>query len=405
MEKTARILFVLGKYYPQAGANGVCVSRVQKVLLEKGIQSDVIAEGEHDDVFTNAYGTVYITDLQTSKQMNKLQNVRAALRYPIYFPDNIRRYAQTIEKALSEHHYNAIVAVLKPLEGAIAAMDYSNLMVYELDSISNNDDNEHGFRRFLRHRTHRYERELYEKACCIFHMESHKTFYGQRCYDRFQKKAQFLDIPQLVDEGIPDRANGDLANIKVVYSGILNKGMRSPEYSISLVKELNKQPEISLELNFYSRGNCESMLEAAQRETGGKIKQRGYVSLEELNAAVAETDVLLSIGNSLTGKVTSLPSKVISYMAYGKPILHIDGGANDVAKDYLAKYPLAIVIDPHADLQENVKKLRAFLMDAVGKRVCFKDLETILEKNTPQYTANQIVDKLETVCEGYVQKR
>ena len=41
-----RILFVLGKYYPFAGANGVCVSRIQEVLFKRGIESDIVAEGE-----------------------------------------------------------------------------------------------------------------------------------------------------------------------------------------------------------------------------------------------------------------------------------------------------------------------------------------------------------------------
>ena len=145
-------------------------------------------------------------------------------------------------------------------------------------------------------------------------------------------------------------------------------------------------------------------MEIAQNESNGVIRRHGYVSLEELNKEVSATDFLLSIGNNLTGQVTSLPSKVISYMAYGKPIIHIDAGKNDIAKEYLSKYPLAIIIDPHSDLGDNAKKINAFIHECKGKRVPFEHVESIFTMNTPAFTANCIEQSISRYCSGTVRK-
>ena len=398
-----RILFVLGKYYPFAGANGVCVSRIQEVLFRRGIESDIVAEGEDYSESITPYGKLYLAKVKTHSDFSRLKRYLSVLRYPVYFPINISNYEYTIDHALSDNTYDAIIAVLKPLDGAVAASKYSNMLLYELDSITNNDDNQRGIRRLLRFRAEKYELKLYENANAIFHMMSHRAFYEKDKYRSFVKKTIFLDIPQLCNENIPDHTE-DGENVTIMYSGILNRKMRSPEYAISLINRYVTLFGENIELNFFSRGNCEEILEIAQNESNGVIRRHGYVSLEELNKEVSATDFLLSIGNNLTGQVTSLPSKVISYMAYGKPIIHIDAGKNDIAKEYLSKYPLAIIIDPHSDLGDNAKKINAFIHECKGKRVPFEHVESIFTMNTPAFTANCIEKSVSKFCSGTVKK-
>ena len=205
-------------------------------------------------------------------------------------------------------------------------------------------------------------------------MACHSAYYSQSKYSIWRGKSEIIDIPQLVDEGIVDHSSDHQDEIKILYSGTLSRDTRSPAYAITLIKELTQITDTRITVDFYSRGNCETMIKEAETVSGGVIKQRGYVTLQQLNEAVGNTDLLLSIGNCLSGTVTSLPSKVISYMAYGKPIIHIDGGSNDIAKSYLEKYPLAIIVDPNKDLTENVNKLDKFIKASFGKRV---EIETL----------------------------
>ena len=91
-------------------------------------------------------------------------------------------------------------------------------------------------------------------------------------------------------------------------------------------------------------------------------------------------------------------------MAYGKPIIHIDAGKNDVAKKYLSKYPLSIIINPHFELQDNVKKLNTFINECKGKRVPFDLVESVFTMNTPAFTANCIEQSISRYCSGTVRK-
>ena len=397
-----RVLFVLGSYFPRPSANGVCVARVQESLYKMGIPSDVVCEGGRD---TNPYGEVYPVCLQNTQNVSRIKRLSGCLLYPVYFPANVGIFSQAIDKALSEHSYDAVIAVLRPVDGAIAAAGYTNLLIYELDSIANNYENEHGYRTVLRHRSWWVERYLYRRAGHIFHMLSHRQFYQQKRYDPFIDKSSFLDIPQMVNEEIGDEASREDGKIRILYSGTLHDKMRSPEYAVSLFKELISRGKQEIEVNFYSSGNCEEFLENTQKETDGAVKRHGFVSLAELNRAVARTDILLSIGNASTGKVTSLPSKVISYMAYGKPIIHIDAGKNDVAKDYLNRYPLAVVINPTADFRENYARLSQFVGETPDRRVPFDVVRKSFEMNTPEYTAEKIKQTILECCSGTVNKR
>ena len=146
------------------------------------------------------------------------------------------------------------------------------------------------------------------------------------------------------------------------------------------------------------------MIKECQDYENTKVCSHGYVPIPDLNMAVSKCDFMLSIGNCFSGTVTSLPSKVISYMAYGKPIIHIDGGPNDSAKLYLQQYPYCLIIDPNADIEDNAFKMKAFMRDNLGKRVPFDDVQQCFQLNTPKYTAQQIVNAVQKECEGIVRQ-
>ena len=55
-----------------------------------------------------------------------------------------------------------------------------------------------------------------------------------------------------------------------------------------------------------------------------------------------QSDILLSIGNM---DPNLIPSKLFKYMSIGKPIIHLKRGERDSCLPYLARYPLALVLD------------------------------------------------------------
>ena len=388
-----RILFVCGNYDPYPSANGVCVLRLQEALLERGIASDVVCSSSDNGVTTSKYGDVYHLQIPVIKSGFIRKIVRLFI-WPLKDPRLVSTYKRTIKQAMNEHDYSLLIGVLRPIEGLLACESLGDYAIYECDSITNNGENEAGLKRILRNRVDNIEKRIYDKAKRIFHMACHSAYYSQSKYSIWRGKSEIIDIPQLVDEGIVDHSSDHQDEIKILYSGTLSRDTRSPAYAITLIKELTQITDTRITVDFYSRGNCETMIKEAETVSGGVIKQRGYVTLQQLNEAVGNTDLLLSIGNCLSGTVTSLPSKVISYMAYGKPIIHIDGGSNDIAKSYLEKYPLAIIVDPNKDLTENVNKLDKFIKASFGKRVEIETLKKQFQLNTPEYTALRIIEMM-----------
>ena len=116
----------------------------------------------------------------------------------------------------------------------------------------------------------------------------------------------------------------------------------------------------------------------------------GYVNPDQLLQVQNQTDFLLSIGNHLTGDDMSLPSKVLEYIAIGKPIIHVFGGPNDSAVDYLEKYGLSCIIYPDDDFNENVQKVLNYIDCEKGKEISYNTVKALFPENTPGYTAKQI---------------
>ena len=109
-----------------------------------------------------------------------------------------------------------------------------------------------------------------------------------------------------------------------------------------------------------------------------------------LRSKKSESDLLLSISNKLTGKDRSLPSKVFEYIATGKPIIHIHGGENDSAIEYLEKYELSCIINPSNNIIENANTLVDFIEKNKRKRLDFDLIKNLFNDNTPEYTADII---------------
>lgn len=114
-----------------------------------------------------------------------------------------------------------------------------------------------------------------------------------------------------------------------------------------------------------------------------------WVSADELPAIFKNHDCLLSIGE-LRGR--QLSSKIFSYMASGKPIVHIYHAADDANLAYLRRYPLALCLRDDPTLrEENVRLLCRFILWSRGRRLAFDEVREIMPECTPDYVARQVL--------------
>lgn len=394
-----RVLFVLGTHLPDPRANGVCVMHIQKALDQMGIPSDVVCEGKQEEIIDYLNGEVYVLPLVEKGSEIKLVDLILKLVRFIFWPIKHPLWIKAIKKKIRElekvRQYDMVVGITYPIYTALACSKEKNFVLYELDPIANNLEMQHGIKKLLSYRALNIEKKLFNRAKSVFHMECDKAFYGKSTFDSYRHKFIQTDIPILSKiESLDCGKSVDNCSpeVRMIYTGSLMKAFRSPDYIIFLIRKYAENHEVKL--SFYSRGDCEQMIEAASKEAPGTIKQYGYVSKAELEKAYDSADFAVSIGNASDGDATPTPSKIFEYMSYRKPIIHVLAGENDIVPQYLSRYPMALLLNPNDEQGFNLMKLQTFVKEYKGKSVSFDELAAAFPKNTPEYTAQLIKNLL-----------
>ena len=67
-----RVLFVVKEFLPKPTPPGICIMNVQKALLEKGVQSDVLMVGEDEGLYRSSeMGEIYSIKSEISFETGK----------------------------------------------------------------------------------------------------------------------------------------------------------------------------------------------------------------------------------------------------------------------------------------------------------------------------------------------
>ncbi len=396
-DEDRKVLFLVQQFEPYPRACELCVINVQKSLYQLGIESDVLElSGEKGMINKSEYGKIYSLGFVKPilyKGNSVLNKIKRAMHWPLFDNRESDLYKKAIDELNIKNGYSAIIGVTLPVAPSYVGVMYDNFILYELDSIVNNPSFNKGIRRIYKNRIKKIEEYIYDRAKLLIHMECNRKYL-----EGLNRNHNFVyaDVPNLVTvKNI--RTNKECADktIKAAYFGVLSRTYRNPQYLIELLKEINNNTP--MKCDFYSRGDCESMISNAVNYNNSIFAQNGYVDKDVVLEKQQEADVLISIGNKIKGNDYSLPSKIIDYIATGKPIIHIYGGKNDSAISYLKKYELAYIIDPKDSLKDNAKKVITFANESKGRQILFDEIEKIFYRNTPQYTANIIKEYLDGI--------
>ncbi len=313
--------------------------------------------------------------------------------WPVRNPFQLIKTKRIIKQLEAVNSYSAIIGVMLPIEPALAAMSFQNSIIYELDGLTCNPDYRKGIKKYLQHRVRILEKEIFKKAGLIIHLKCNKEWFESCKYRKFASKFVYSDIPNLIQIKAYGENNNsflELDKVRLVYAGALSKNYRSPIYMIKLLKNIAKK--LNIEVFFYSHGDFQQLVKQEEIETNEVIKLMDQVPPDVLESKLMKMDFLLSIGNSLTGNDRSLPSKIITYISTGKPIIHIAGNQNDSAIPYLEKYHLALIINPNDYFDDNVNEVNNFISKHRGESVSFDEIYKMFPENTPEYTADIIID-------------
>jgi hypothetical protein len=152
--------------------------------------------------------------------------------------------------------------------------------------------------------------------------------------------------------------------LRLVYVGTLYRTLRSPVPLIELFERLvTLLSSIHLELHFIGHINdCADLFSRYEHLAGSRIFVHGLVSRERAQEHMDAAHILINLGNRSS---TQLPSKVIEYVAMGKPILNLVTTREDSSAGILATYPAALTVcmDSSAIPDVEVQKIANFVAE------------------------------------------
>lgn len=399
-----QILVLTGLYLPKPSANGACLDELLKEFGKRGFYSHVVSFAPGAVEYETNYCTVYPagSDVNGNQGSNRLfSKFERLINYPLERRSTLNAAYNKALEILKHFNIELVLCNQFPESSGYIACQLKEvnpslkIVLYELDSLTDNSHNSIGVKRFFSYRNTRLEKKIYDKTDLIIHLKSHATFYEQEKYDIYRSKSVCVDFPLISEETYSISKKvvpGETFNL--IYSGVLMHDFRSPAYLLRLVSELQNRG-MRFNLDFFSRGDCEDNLKKLEEgEMNGIIRANGYIAKEILDAKTASADVLVSIGNNFKGEIAAVPSKPIYYMSLGKPILHIAPDHTDMALPYLERYPGSHIVYETDDFETNVRKLELFLKSLDGNLIPFEQITSEFKENTGKNTVDKIIEIL-----------
>ncbi|WP_339219894.1 hypothetical protein [Paenibacillus sp. FSL H8-0332] len=421
------IVFILGNYYPNYSANGLCVKNIIDFLKLKYQVTVICEKSEYIQNELEVYDGQSIIRIETKdiKKRNEnrflLRNEKKLLKkkviYSHVFFNRTFRYLSALLKkenieynsvnkfvlalANLEKKIDIIIPVCFPYESVVAALTYkknidnsTDIVPYLFDkfSISN-----------TLHRTKWNLKIKFKKHLALekWMMDSSTKIIAtsdwqghiEKYFSDYSRKIYISEIPSL--KPIDEISTGKFADNKIhfVYAGSLNHNMRSPKYTLELFS-LCMEENSDYVLHMYIVGNCEGLVDQFVNKHPQQIINYGSVETKIAHQALKSADFLLSIGNI---DITQKPSKVYEYMSCGKPIIHLYNDHNDPVIDILSKYPYSCCINQNKLLlEENKREIMNFVKQySMIPPLDFSEVRKLFYEATPEFVSEKIVELLD----------
>ncbi len=407
-----KVLIITEKYYPLTGANTVCCQNVADHLIKNGCQVDVVAIKQSYTEESPCVNGVRVKKLNTIKEdfvklFGKKYNVTEWEKLPKFirvFSDflaktkyffatktqrlyldtlNIKRVYKEIKKDWGT--YDCIISTCAPFSLTVMSKKLKDmglsknwiallLDTYVHDAFLSKEPKK------LKKRKKIAEKTL-NKADKIFALEGVVGGNLENNYNPTYHQNTVEIYPITLREQI--NTSNDSKSTQLIYAGRFYNKIRTPK---EMLKVLSNLPS-DYTLNLYSHG-CEEIVEEQEKLFDKcKLVKYGNVTHAECLENIGKSDILVNLGNTISNQ---MPSKVLEYMGFCKPIINFYQNQDDMGLKMFNAYPLAFNFNLNNYTQEDIENLIEF---------CNKNKNTIIDyatatKDLQEYTCETICSKI-----------
>lgn len=331
------------------------------------------------------------------------RTIRAVWR-SLYWPDYACGWvipaARAARSLCSANHYDWIISVSHPFTGhlvgllAKARAPHSRWLVdigdpfYLMKEPSPNNSFVYGWLNAL------VETSIVRRADAISVTTDATRHLYESSFSLLDDKVQVVPPLLSLPASPPPSLRATDAVIRLVFVGTLYRKLRSPGFLLACFEGLvARLPKRALELHFYGAVNdCASDLDLCSDTVKSALFIHGTVARSEVLQAMVDATVLVNIGNN---SESQLASKVIEYMAAGRPILNLISVPQDASVEALADHPSLL------NIMRTKEAPTGEIMDALCEFVSRPPLvpSAYVDSVRQRYSAAHVAGLYETILE------
>lgn len=399
-----KVLLMTDFYLPVPSANGLCVKELADEFIRQGYETAVLCFGIDEPEEETVNGVkiyrvkaplfYYLRERsKKNKKYLKLWNLERIIRkikiiflmpvYPMCFPFFAWKYKKRAEEIISQEGIKNVIGQYVPFEAAFAGYrlrgDGIKKILYVVDTFTQGINEQKykcfGFFSGL------WEKRFLKEYGKILYLENFKKYFQREDFQRFKEKIEFVSIPFLNMEAndsvvLQDEIiKKDKNTYSILYCGSWG-GDRNPIPFCEALQSL--QDNFNMAVQLYYCGYKNALIEKLMGRYGF-IKNLGYIDISRMKSLMNSVDYLLNLGN----KTNMLPSKMINYIATGKPIIHLYSSFCDPCISYMRKYTYG-----HIDNMYNIDicRLEQFIRSNIGKKMTKEQIWVNFTVCSPKYT-------------------
>lgn len=389
-----KYLFLLGSFYPNPSANGICIQNICDALVRQGNEVYIICENIRNkdySILLNGYNVNLISprmDRRIKYKKNLYSQVNSLLHFrswPLtskYVEKNFYRKALNL---IDKYEIDNVICVCNPFETIITGKKIKerkpniNLIYYFLDAFFQGKKPKWMNQESYEKRLNDYALKTFNFADKIIFMANHELPIDiSRIY---KSKIFFLDIP-LFSKDLWS-SNTPINKIPVfLYVGNFAQGLREPDFLFEVLWKLYNE---GLKFKAYFYGNLSDMKlpKYAKKMKELKIVDiKGSISHEDSLKKMITADILINVDSNNSNFI---PSKIFEYMSTGKTILNVSDNSNKISLNYLEKYGRFISVN-----KSDLPNFCLMVDEIENKLLNYTELsqdriQQLFERNTPEY--------------------
>lgn len=413
-----RVIFLIESFPTKRSANVMCDTIIIKEFIKKGYDVTVVCDRFYSEVTEEDIDGIHIirrnrnifftlftwsrmqNNTKIERMVFKLKRIVMRIKqiitipiYPCEDPINCLKLFLFVKKILKENNYDILVSEYNGFStlvvGYLLKKRIANIHFVPIfwDPLSIKILPKYLPKKYSRKRLKRIEDKIVHISDKLIMMESYKNKLD---ISSDNQVISFLSLPYLSEE-LLSKKNLTYKNdiIEVVYGGILDEKTRNPLKALEILNELDN---IKFNVTFIGHGTGMALVKKNISKFNFKIKLISYLPKEKYIEYLEKSDIFLNIGNNIEN---AIPSKLIEYIAYRKPIISFSSIENDSCLPYIEKYKLGINIFTNDDLSINKGKLNKFFSTTIKDTIDVNELKTVFWQNRPESFINKITEGME----------